>query len=96
MLFSAFPCISDSFSLQSVMKVASCSLGTLFTVMSSGSPVANDLLTPCKNTLLLITPSPLPLPTPAMVLDIDWLWGGEAVEHTESELAGQRKPLGLH
>ena len=72
-LFSAFPCLSDSFSPQSVIKVASCSLGTLFPVMSSGSPVANGLLSPCKNTLLLITPTPLTLPTPAMILDIDWL-----------------------
>lgn len=31
-----------------------------------------------------------------MILDIDCLWGGEAAEQTESKLAGQRKPLGLH
>lgn len=79
-----------------MVRVASCSLGTLFPIMSSGSLLASGLLTPCKNALLLTTPTPLTLPTLAMILDIDWLWVGEAVEHTESKLAGQRKPLGLH
>ena len=34
---------------QMVIRVASCSLGTLFPGRSSGSPLASDLLTPCKN-----------------------------------------------
>ena len=75
-LFSALPCLSDSFSPQSMVRVASCSLGTLFPVMSSGSLLASGLLTPCKNALFLTTPTPLTLPTLAMILDIDWLWWG--------------------
>lgn len=67
---------------EGVISVASCLLGTLFPVMSSGSLLASGLLTPCKNNF----PSdshPLPHP-PAMLLDLDWLRGGEATEYTES------------
>lgn len=59
-LSNALPCLSDSFSPQLVIKVASCSLGTLFPVISSGSPLADGLLTPCKNTPPLSPSLPWP------------------------------------